>query len=602
MISTYGGQGAAKKDARSQDHAVVYSSAEYEPRPGPDENLTLGAFPIIIEEAGERLDPRSRIDLGKVYTVEHNVRVLRVGRISPDHIKRLNEAFARTMGFAATPEDLDLDGLESQEDEETLPAGLQTYRTHISETDYHDSTAYPQIGQEDTTPLSAATSQSTRYIKSTDADSSQPYELSSTRYVKGTVGESEKIDSSYSVRWKDHKKFFKVGRVFTTLWTDAVGGNANATNSSFVSVVMYGEKVYSKVRRFVVVREGDRSCTCLPVTTYDGAGPQKSGISLGDHGFIYSHRVPKRVEGMRSRALKLNLSRSVAPMREPSLVNYAKVYTVETNVKVKDIGILDAHSKDILRHYFRKVFSEIESDPPSGDMTPRASPAPLASIGSGPSDFYFTGLSGDTATGYSSRSVYSPYSPPVAPVAYDTTPAKDGNEYPSAASSLAASYGPSGYGNRRTSYNTSPSTTGYGTSAAVEYSSAISYSSEPQRDEPRSVPAYGTGGYSSYDLACSSEPRPDVYPPTRPPMDESDSSNTTTSQDRGYAPAASVASTTGTAEYGRYRGQYSSGEDILLPSLADAEATYRRRESQSKSTASAYSSRRRGYRDDRRRR
>lgn len=153
---------------------------------------------------------------------------------------------------------------------------------------------------------------------------------SDRRHIAGTPGYSETIDKTYTVRNYDWKKFFRVGRVFSTLWTDAMGANSDRVNPTFVSEVSFGEKVYSKVRRFIVVREGDRSVTCLPVTSYDGLGHRKSGIRLEDHGYIFSRRAPKRVDGLRSKALRVVLSKGNPHFREPSLVNYAKVYSKHT--------------------------------------------------------------------------------------------------------------------------------------------------------------------------------------------------------------------------------------------------------------------------------
>jgi hypothetical protein len=142
-----------------------------------------------------------------------------------------------------------------------------------------------------------------------------------SRIVKGTAGTSERIDSSYKVRNKDWREFFRIGRVFSTLWTDSLGNNAGRVDPTFVSEVKYGERVYSKIRRFIVVREGDRSVSCLPVTSYANEGIRKSGILPNEHGFIYSKNKPKRVEEMCSKPLKLNIAQGAAHLKDPSLVN-----------------------------------------------------------------------------------------------------------------------------------------------------------------------------------------------------------------------------------------------------------------------------------------
>ena len=120
--------------------------------------------------------------------------------------------------------------------------------------------------------------------------------FSEHRYVAGqgtpTDGDYEELDSTYRQRNKDYKKFFRTGRVFLTLWTDPysdmTANNHNETFESHVTVVRFGQKVHSKVRRFVVAvyNPEDRFCKCLPVTTYDGKGTEKRGLNLKEHGQV----------------------------------------------------------------------------------------------------------------------------------------------------------------------------------------------------------------------------------------------------------------------------------------------------------------------------
>lgn len=182
---------------------------------------------------------------------------------------------------------------------------------------------------EETTFLSSDRDNSQQIYPSHDYQAEEPLPAAQKqqpqpdRVVKGTAGNSERIDSSYKVRNRDYKEFFRIGRVFSTLWTDALGNNAGKVDPTFVSEVLYGERVYSKIRRFIVVREGERSVSCLPVTSYANEGIRKSGIRLDEHGFIYSssRNKPRKIEGMCSRPLKLSLASGAAHLKDPSLVN-----------------------------------------------------------------------------------------------------------------------------------------------------------------------------------------------------------------------------------------------------------------------------------------
>jgi hypothetical protein len=109
--------------------------------------------------------------------------------------------------------------------------------------------------------------------------------------------------------------------VFSTLWTDALGNKAGKVDPTFVSEEEYGERVYSKIGRFIVVREGERSVSCLLVTSYANQSIRKSGIRLDEHGFIYTRRESRKVEGMCSGQLKLDLAQGGAHLKDPSIVN-----------------------------------------------------------------------------------------------------------------------------------------------------------------------------------------------------------------------------------------------------------------------------------------
>lgn len=193
--------------------------------------------------------------------------------------------------------------------------------------------------------------------------------------IRGTRGQTEELDSSYAKRSNDYKKFFRPGRVFSTLWTESYDDSMQSENDQFLSKVTYQvsykQKVFSKIRRFVVVRQADRSCTCLPVTTYDGRGYKKKGINLDDHGLIYSSRDPPApIRGITKEPLRIILSKGAEKLGNPSYLNYGRVYTVETNVKVKDVGDLDTESRRLLRAYYREVhfrdFPDEDNYPPPG--------------------------------------------------------------------------------------------------------------------------------------------------------------------------------------------------------------------------------------------
>jgi hypothetical protein len=197
---------------------------------------------------------------------------------------------------------------------------------------------------------------------------------SQSRYIGPTAGEIEQLDRSYRMRNTDWKKFFECGRVFKTLWTDFAGpsGENNSEDDQFMSKakfkVAHGEYVYSKVRRFIVISRHDHSCQCLPVTTYDGKGYRKRNIKLAEHGLIYSgNQPPKTVPGIVMEALRMK--ETIDGDLDISYINYGRAYCVDTNVKVKEVGMLDGPSRRLLRKYYQAIHSlshDEDPPPPSG--------------------------------------------------------------------------------------------------------------------------------------------------------------------------------------------------------------------------------------------
>ncbi|RDL37412.1 uncharacterized protein BP5553_04845 [Venustampulla echinocandica] len=225
------------------------------------------------------------------------------------------------------------------------------------------------------------------------------------RHLTRTDGDTERLDSRYRIRNNDYKKFFREGRVFSTLWTDQASKQTNR-NQTFISIVTYNEQVHTKIRRFVVVRQNNQNCICLPVTSYEGRGHRKSGIELDKHGQIYSNTPPKETSSISKKPLKIVLSREADPLKDQSLINYGTPYTVECNVKVMNIGELDSGSLKLLLRYYSKVHFRPEDcyDDMAMDSKPREKDEDLAGVGTAFAS-NFSGTSGSstysTSPGYS---------------------------------------------------------------------------------------------------------------------------------------------------------------------------------------------------------
>lgn len=88
-ILTYYQKGLAKTGVHPEDHAPVYSGKSEPPEKREKGLMTKKAIKIDVKEPREKLDPLSRINYAKVYTIEHNVKVLFFGRVADSSRRQL---------------------------------------------------------------------------------------------------------------------------------------------------------------------------------------------------------------------------------------------------------------------------------------------------------------------------------------------------------------------------------------------------------------------------------------------------------------------------------------------------------------------------------
>jgi len=84
-----------KPGVHSEDHAVVYSSRKEGPYLLEGEKRLMSKLPIRIEvtSEAEKLDPLSRLNYAKLYTVEHNVKVFFIGQVARKYERDLIIAY-----------------------------------------------------------------------------------------------------------------------------------------------------------------------------------------------------------------------------------------------------------------------------------------------------------------------------------------------------------------------------------------------------------------------------------------------------------------------------------------------------------------------------
>jgi len=127
----------------------------------------------------------------------------------------------------------------------------------------------------------------------------------------------------------------------------------------------YGEWVHSKVRRFIVVREGPNFCIAVPVTSYSGQGVAKNGVRKSDHAIVYSGSIPPKAtreerptrrsrDALQSQPISLDLEGD-QKLDDMSRVNLAQSHTIHHYVKVKNVGNVSQKSMADLVSQFKYV-------------------------------------------------------------------------------------------------------------------------------------------------------------------------------------------------------------------------------------------------------
>ncbi|PVH71178.1 hypothetical protein DL98DRAFT_435672, partial [Cadophora sp. DSE1049] len=167
-----------------------------------------------------------------------------------------------------------------------------------------------------------------------------------------------------------HSSYFKPGHVFKVLWAEPKGETPRQSNASDSATVVTeewfqpiegkykGQETYETIRRFVIAAGDDGHCQCLPILTYGGQGTLKTGVKAKDHAIIYTG-TPAIFKGEKLELdpIKMDPNSSRDKLDQASRINYAKIYTVEHNVKVHFIGKLEKSSRRKFMTDFDLVWS-----------------------------------------------------------------------------------------------------------------------------------------------------------------------------------------------------------------------------------------------------
>ncbi|KAK3636180.1 hypothetical protein LTR56_014343 [Elasticomyces elasticus] len=183
------------------------------------------------------------------------------------------------------------------------------------------------------------------------------------RMLYGSEGLGERLYSEFRKRDDPHS-YFTVGRVFAVLWTEPAGEtttlvthrikNDRTYDDTVGATASLSTAVYSKVRRFVVVRESREYCSALPIVSYGRMGLGKAGVVKFEHGIIHTgvhpplamvSESPRQGElGMQGIPVRVSPGSPVDKLDQECRVDYGKVHTIHHNIKVKPFGTVRAGS------------------------------------------------------------------------------------------------------------------------------------------------------------------------------------------------------------------------------------------------------------------
>jgi hypothetical protein len=216
-----------------------------------------------------------------------------------------------------------------------------------------------------------------------------------------------------------------------------------------------------------------------PILTYGGQGTLKRGVHASDHAVIYTGKAPimKANEKITKRAIRMVPLSPQHKLDNTSRINYAKLYTIEHNVKVYFIG-------SIAPKYEQQVVTDYN-----------ATHQPL------PDRPYYAGTSDENTFGYAQ----GPDPTYAAPATTASWPTSATNQ------PVSSSYysQPSIYGSAVNSYQAS-----YGGMAQSTYASTSPKDNMPDYTSNRANTASAYDSHSTYTAPMTSTAEPhDQYNP-----------------------------------------------------------------------------------------
>lgn len=88
-ITTHGGRATTKPGVDQTVHTIVYSTDDPPEKMPGEEKMLKDPLRIVLCSPDDKLDPKSRINLGRVHPIDHNVKVKQIGDVHPRSLPKL---------------------------------------------------------------------------------------------------------------------------------------------------------------------------------------------------------------------------------------------------------------------------------------------------------------------------------------------------------------------------------------------------------------------------------------------------------------------------------------------------------------------------------
>ena len=139
-ISTYRGQGVLKRGCNAVEHTIVYLTGQQPVYIQGEWEKGMTKEPIMIQptDMTERMDPMSRVRLGKAYPIEWNVKLRDIGMVSRGDMTKLVRYYREEAGngFDPDPEEEDNDEEEGDGEDQRENANAAAQYTYANSSTY----------------------------------------------------------------------------------------------------------------------------------------------------------------------------------------------------------------------------------------------------------------------------------------------------------------------------------------------------------------------------------------------------------------------------------------------------------------------------------